>query len=298
MRTASVEVFVLGHLDETLAALPSVPGLTPLNLHSLSVDFAHDARYADTRFLLSPEARATDADFVGICSAHYDRKWPSAPHLADLPYLGRQLPPAHAIGVELATLDEWRASADYNHPGMLEVLDRLADTFRLELHPHRVPGCNIFVCSRDDWFAYLDTFQTLLTATLDWYGTDVPFGYRCPDCRTVSDTGFGRWTKARHMGYMGERITRMIFATRPDLTFWTPAEFEGSSAVRSFTARVRRKARSLTSGRGADARNRATPWHSSTHGLNSEQAADFSVCPVCADAERSAPLTIADEVTQ
>jgi hypothetical protein len=288
VRTPSAELFVLGHVDETLARVPRVPGLTPLNLRSLSVDFAHDDRFADTRFLLSAEARATDADFVGKCSVHYDQKWPESPHLADLPHLARQLQPSQALGVDLSTLDEWTASAEYNHPGMVQILKRLADTFDIELHSHRVPGSNTFVCSRRHYFAYLDTFEMLLTTALEWYGTDIPFRYRCPDCGTVSETGFGRWTNDRHIGYLGERITRMIFASRPDLCFWTPTAFERLSRVRSLKGRLRRKVRALKPESAATS-NGATPWHASTYGLNSDQTAEFSMCPVCLEAVQSTP---------
>src|SRR3954451_21254092 len=106
MRSPAVELFVLGHVDETLSKVPRVRGLRPVNLRSVSVEFAHDDRFADTRFLLSPEARATDADFIGLFSAHYDQKWPAPPHLADLPSLARQLQSSQALGEELSGLDD------------------------------------------------------------------------------------------------------------------------------------------------------------------------------------------------
>ena len=283
MGTTRVELFVVAHTDATLSTVPEASAITPVDLRTLSLDASYDDRFAESRFLLSPEARGSDADVIGLFSANYDLKWPDPPHLIDIARLGRRLPPSQALGEELLHLDDWMKSAEYHHPGMADILHRLADEFGLEPRTHRVPGCNTFVCHREHYVALLDTFATLLNAALDWYGTDVPFRYRCPDCGTVSDTGFGRWTNQRHIGYFGERITRLIFASRPDIEFWTPAQFEESSRFGALAARARRKGRARRGDRGAVSGADATPWHASAHGLDDAKAAGFTMCPVCAE---------------
>ena len=278
--SSSVEVFVVAHTDSTLVTVPVARGITPVDLRALSLDQGYDNRFAESRFLMAPEARASGAELIGICSANYDLKWPDGPRLIDLPRLARHLRRDQALGVELATADEWMASAEHHHPGMSVVLDRVRRTFGLELHDHRVPGCNTFICHRDQYLSLLDTFGAMLDAVLGWYGPEIPFRYRCPDCGTESDAGRGRWTNARHVGYFGERLTRLIFSSRPDLIFSTPAEFVGSSPTRSFEARVRDRLRRWPVGRAGRA-SVATPWHLSARGLDTEAASEFSACPVC-----------------
>jgi hypothetical protein len=281
MAPPTVELFVVGHADATLSTVPQAPGITVVDLRTLTLDPSFDDRFAESSFLLSPEARATTADVVGLCSANYDRKWPEPPHLVDLPRLARRLAPGQALGEELAPLDAWMASAEHNHPGLAAILRRLAGTFDLDLHQTRVPGANTFLCSREEWFHLLDVFGTLLGAALDWYGFDQPFRYRCPDCESVSDTGYGRWTATRHVAYLGERITRLIFASRPGVEFSTPPEFERASQLRFVEGRLRRMARGIVSGRAGSDDVDAHSWHRSTSGLGATQAAEFVACPVC-----------------
>jgi hypothetical protein len=270
--------------------VPDVRDLTPVDLRTVSYVMpagqpVDGDLLAESRFLLSAEARASKADFVGMCSANYDLKWPAPPHLVDLPRLGRQLQPSQALGEELVGLDQWMASAERNHPGMVDILDRLTRRFALELHDHRVPGANTFICHRDAFNDLLDTFAALFNAVLEWYGPAIPFRYRCPDCGSVSDTGYGRWTNARHIGYLGERITRLIFSSRPDIDFSTPAEFEASARGRSLRRRLHRKARPVRQRRSDSGGAVSEPWHRATHGLGETRPA-LTVCPVCAERGR------------
>jgi hypothetical protein len=128
--------------------------------------------------------------------------------------------------------------ADLEHPGMTAVLGRVATEFGLTATPHPVPYANSFVCHRDEWFRLLDAFGSMLSAVLDRYGPHPPYRYRCRQCGTVSDTGSRRYTSTRHLAYLGERLTMLHFASRPDIHFVTPAAF-GLRAPGALRARAR-----------------------------------------------------------
>jgi hypothetical protein len=281
----------MAHTDANLARVPRAVGITAVDLRTVSVPADYEDRLAETKFLLAPQARETTADYVGLCSVNYDRKWPDPPHLADLPRLARHLGPSLALGEGLIGLDEWMASAEWHHPGLAAVLERVAETFDLELHNVPVPGANTFICHREHYLWMLDRFSAMMEAVFDWYGTEIPFRYRCPDCGTSSDSGYGRWTDSRHVGYVGERLTRLIFATRPDISFWTPAAFERSSRRRWVRGRARRKVNELLQPTRHEACAGRQPWHRSTEGLGETAESSFSACPVCANNdEHSTPI--------
>ena len=107
----------MGHSDAVLSPCPSAPGITPVDLRPLAARLGHGNLFAESAFLLADEARHSSADFVGMCSASYDAKWPGAPHLFDLPGVARRLDKAHAAGEELLVPAEWMPSAEHHHPG-------------------------------------------------------------------------------------------------------------------------------------------------------------------------------------
>jgi hypothetical protein len=216
-----------------LSTVPKGDEFEAVDLRALTLAPRFDSNaFAEARFLLSLEARDVQAEYVGFCSANYDRKFPKPPHLNALPRLARHLQPCEALGTKLAT--DWLAEAESQHPGMTAVLQRVATQFGLRMLPERVPYANTLVCHRDDWFRLLDALHSMLTAVLDWYGPRSPFRYRCLRCGTLSDTGHGRYTHERHIGYLAERLTMLHFASRPDIRFVTP------KAVRLRTSRVAR----------------------------------------------------------
>jgi hypothetical protein len=271
MTQPSVELFVVGHSDAALAQIPPAQGITAVDLRPYAARLADGDLYAESAFLLADDSWQSGADFVGLCSASYDRKWPALPHLVDLPRVAHGLDPERAIGEELLPPSEWMRSAERNHPGLVAILERLASTFGLELSDGcRSPGANTFVCRRDVFLRFQTTFAQLLTTAIDWYGVDVPFGYRCPECGTVSESGYGRWTRSRHIGYLGERITRLIFSSTPDVTFVRPQDVFTPSLRQRLRAKMRRPAELID----------AEEWHTSAHGFERDDA--LTQCPVCA----------------
>jgi hypothetical protein len=277
----TVELFVVDHSGDA-ASKARTEGLTPVDLRPFLAKTGSGDLFAESSFLVSEVPSRSNADYIGLCSASYDLKWPGAPHMADLPDCARRMSPSQAFGEELATPTEWMASAEHNHPGMTAILERLAATFALDVHPDaRAPGCNTFVCQREEFQRFHDNFRTLLGAALEWYGTDLPFAYRCPDCGTVSESGSGRWTRKRHVGYLGERITRLVFSSRPEVTFMRPEDLVPRSRVKAQAGRVARKVRVRRAGPAPAEDASATPWHLATYGIEGEDTAGFTPCPVC-----------------
>ena len=172
------------------------------------------------------------AEYVGFCSANYDKKFPRPPHLDALPRL-RGTRPGEGLGPGLSS--RWLAGTDASNPGMAAVLERVATHFGLTVRPVHVPYANTFVCHRDEWFRLLDAFEPMLTAVLDWYGPRPPYRYRCPRCGFWSpDTGNWPVLRTTAIGYLAERITMLHFASRPDIQFVTP------TALRLRTSRLLR----------------------------------------------------------
>jgi hypothetical protein len=232
-----VKIFVAGHTPEMLSTAPRGSDFEAVDLRSLTVAarFAGNA-FAESRFLVSDEARCVRTDYVGFCSANYDKKFPRPPHLNGLPRLARYLHPGDGLGPALAK--KW-PNADGDHPGMTAVLQRVAVHFGLTVVDQPVPWANTFVCHRDEWFRLLDAFQPMLTAVLDWYDSEPPYRYRCRRCGAVTDTGCGRYTNARHIAYLGERLTMLHFAARTNLRFFTPPAFrQRTSGVRRARTRL------------------------------------------------------------
>ena len=224
-RRATVRIFVAGHTDELLATVANGDEFTTVDLRSLTLDRPFQGnQFAESRFLLSAEAREVQTDYVGFCGASYDKKFPVIPHLAALPQIARRLRPSIGLGPCLS--DKWLAESEHVHPGIGAILDRVATEFGLTMLPRPEPYANTFVCHRDEWLRLLDVFQTMLTAILDWYGPAVPFRYRCLRCGAVSDAGSGRYTSARHMGFLGERLTMLYFSSRADIHFFTPLAYQ------------------------------------------------------------------------
>jgi hypothetical protein len=144
--------------------------------------------------------------------------------------------PGDGLGPGLAR--NW-PDGEIDHPGMTAVLERVGRHFDLTVRVKPTPWANTFVCHRDEWYRLLDAFQPMLAAVVDWYGPTPPFQYRCRRCGTVTDSGFGRYTNERHIAYLGERLTMLHFASRPNLQFVTPhALWQRTSGVRRARARL------------------------------------------------------------
>jgi hypothetical protein len=240
MAGATVHIFVAGHTDEMLSSVPDGDEFEAVDLRSLTLEsqFATNA-LAESRFLVSNEARNVRTDYIGFCSANYDKKFPAPPHLGELPGVIPYLRPHDAIGPFLSS--NWRTVSDALHPGMGPLLERVATEFGQTVLPVPVPFGNTFVCRRDEWFRLLDAFHSMITVAFKWYGMEPPYRYRCLRCGTLSDTGYGRYTHERHLGYFAERLTMQHFASQPDAHFVTP------TAVRLRTSPVLRVRASLHS---------------------------------------------------
>lgn len=221
MTNRTIKIFVAGDTEEMLADVPRGDEFQAVDLRSLAVEPGFESNaLAESRFLVSEDARRVPSEYVGFCSANYDRKFPLRPHLAELPRVARNLRRGDGLGPSLST--DWLADCDISHPGLTALVEGLASDFGLTVLPLPAPYANTFVCHRDEWFRLLDAFHRMLTAALDRYGTHPPFRYRCIRCGTISDTGYGRHTSERHMGFLAERLTMLHFSSRPEVHFVSP----------------------------------------------------------------------------
>jgi hypothetical protein len=271
MKRNGLHIFVVGHNAEMLSTVPHGDDLEAVDLRALTLPSRFQGNaFAESRFLVSAEARHVPAEYVGFCSANYDKKFPRPPHLDALPRLAAHLRPDDGVGPGLSS--RWLSAIDDSNPGMATVLQRVATHFGLRVRPKPVPYNNTFVCHRDEWLRLLDAFESMLTAVLDWYGPTPPFRYRCLRCGFVSDTGHGRYTNERHIAYLAERITMLHFASRPDIQFVTP------TALRLRTSRLlrsRAKLHTTMKRRGIHVpRPNPAPWDTSSDG---------PACPGCED---------------
>lgn len=214
-----LKVFVLGHSDELLAAVPDAPHLVPTDLRSLTVpDPFNTNLLAENRFLLSDEATQASAEYIGLGSANWATRFPTQLPLADLDALAPMLKKNRVFAPLLSR--NWRDSEEEWHPGMTKIVDEVAAQFGLSKQQRVTLCCNAFICHREKFAEFLAFWREAWAFVYDRYGFEFPFTYRCPTCGNESDDGIGRYQASRHAGFVGENLTMLWFANQTDLQLY------------------------------------------------------------------------------
>ncbi len=223
-----VQIFVLSHLANLLENIDECAGLTKINLTELELPQALEgSNLGEMRILFQPQLVQVGKSHVGMVSARWSERFPTAPRIENLPAYVRQLPAgafyapkAEHIGSR-RNLKKWVHLQNLTHPGMGKYLNKLVDHdphFQIGEFGWSVLGGQVFL-DRD---TYLDLARFVSSRTMDFVireGIEPAFGYRCTTCGARNDHGFGRWTRDRHLGYFVERLFALYFIGRPELIF-------------------------------------------------------------------------------
>lgn len=217
----SLSVFVVSHDSELLAKVPRLPFLRNILLTELAIPerFKGDS-LSENRFFLAEEALDVDSDFVGLVSARFEEREPDGPGFEGLLDLAQAMnthdcwsPVVRRVESHLDTF-LWIKAQDGLHPGMSKILETCDE--ELFNHPSKATGViftgNQFIIPREQWIELVHLWRQGLAKVEEKYGLLPSFSYRCFNCGKHRPSGYWRYSPARHLGFIGERLTALIVA--------------------------------------------------------------------------------------
>lgn len=217
----SLSVFVVSHDSELLAKVPRLPFLRNILLTDLAIPdrFKGDS-LSENRFFLSEEALDVESDFVGLVSARFEEREPDGPGFEGLWDLVQHMKPNECWSPVVRKAEShfdtsiWIKAQDGLHPGMSKILKYCDD--RLFHHSTNQTGViftgNQFIVPREQWIKLVHLWREGLGEVEKKYGLLPSFSYRCFNCGTHKPLGYWRYSPARHLGFVGERLTALIIA--------------------------------------------------------------------------------------
>lgn len=226
---------VLAHTDQLLQSVPTHPVIVRVDLRDLPLEERWNSnQFAEARFLLSPALLDDGHPWQGVVSARFEEKWPREPGLVRIAemltrrhWLGRRVVLAPAL-----ERNDWIADADLGQPGLTALLRQIIAAHHITVGPGPVPYANTFICHRTHLPGLQQFLMEMLTWSLDRWGDDLPFGYRCPSCGTTDHIQVGRYGRDRHIGFLAERLTMLYFSQIRGLTFRRPRTLQPAHRVR------------------------------------------------------------------
>ena len=159
-------------------------------------------------------------DFVGVVSSRLEEREPGRPNFDGFEALVSQMDERSFWSPKFRRLESrrqiqyWITAQDGIHPGMSRVLSLVQG--RLYKDPLLTKGVaangNQFVVERNQWLQFVEMWRQGLLLVEESFGIDFPYDYRCWKCHRRHPNGYGRYTKERHLGFFGERMTALHFA--------------------------------------------------------------------------------------
>lgn len=222
----SLSVFVVSHDPQLLARVPSLPYLRNILLSELDIPerFKGDS-LSENRIFLSQDAMKVETDFVGLVSARFEEREPNGPGFLGLLDLVQSMSDRECWSPVVRNVNTskeasfWIAAQDGIHPGMAGILGLCEERLFPESAP--VTGVvftgNQFIVPREHWIRLVKLWRLGLSEVEKEYGLVPPFSYRCFNCGTKKPNGYWRYSPARHLGFIGERLTALIM-TRSGLS--------------------------------------------------------------------------------
>jgi hypothetical protein len=236
-KSGRVEIFVLGHDQALLDAVPEVDGLTPTNLNSVSIpDRLTGQSLAEHRFLIDRVVDACEAEWIGIVTARWDEKFPNWPELGDLPKyaIGNLSNPSFVAAPAVfwwlrSDIRRFSVRQDLRHPGMGELLsDPEAPPVRPSANwATPLVYNNNFITHRSVFFDWLHYWREQFDYYDSRHGLSLPFQVACPKCGQILPEGSTHpglsYAPTRHAGYFYEQISARYFSLRDDLIVVGPS---------------------------------------------------------------------------
>jgi hypothetical protein len=206
---ARLRVFAFYHDRDVLAEVPDRPWVVKGHMPDLSPQF--DPRLGEGRLILSPVVEdAGGAEYVGGVNGRAHRKYADFRWEDFEARLRPHLHPGRVValwptGRGPVPTDDWLRFSEAYHPGMAAPVRELCAAVGIEICAGRPSlWANDFVCHRDVWRDWLNTYRRAATWAVGRWGYDPPF----------ADPPDGR---ERKVAYLLERVTTAYFAARADL---------------------------------------------------------------------------------
>jgi hypothetical protein len=216
----TLTVFVISHDEDLLKAIPKADYLTPVNLGNLDIPSRFKGEIlAENRLFLSKDALNVTTDFVGIVSARLEEREPLGPGFLDLYSMIQGFDNNEIWSPRMRRIESrnqlsfWIECQSGLNPGMGRVLEEI----RGLLFPKtQVKGFvflgNQFITSRSNWIAFVNLWRQALALSEERFGLIPPFTFRCWNCASSQPSGYWRYTRVRHLAFLGERLTPLVFA--------------------------------------------------------------------------------------
>ncbi len=219
----SLTLFVTTHDLALLKKIPTHDFVKPIFLPELDIAerFRGDS-LSENRLFVAKEAEQVDTEYVGVVSARFQEREPHVGGFGSIPAILENMtaasfwaPRHYAIGSK-GDMDFWIQAQGGIHPGMEHVLRRVRGA--IFPAPHADWGTlatgNQFIVSNQEWLNFLSNWRLGLALVEAEFGLQPQFGYRCWRCHRPKTEGYSRYSRSRHLGFFGERMTAMHFGHR------------------------------------------------------------------------------------
>jgi hypothetical protein len=201
-----LEVFVVYHDPQTLAGLDDKPFLIRRWLDDLPAGrYSHNS-LAESRAYLADLPYQADAEYVGLATARWNKKYPRILGLQDLDKLDLQ---PNLVYAAEKTKPGWVGWSDECHPGMRRLIYEMAGLWDLPVECRSSVWANNFICHRSVMHDLMPFWRRTFDFMYQKYGLDPPF--------VTEKEAYSRYKQHLHPAYLYERITTLYFTNRTDL---------------------------------------------------------------------------------
>lgn len=210
----ATQVYALFHDPLSLRSAPTHPRIKAIDLNKLTLDSRWNTNLlAEARFFLSREGTTDLPEWIGVASARFDEKFSHGPTLEKIVSRVGLIPnlPKNMLFAPLIMGGAWWETRDEVTPGMTNVLEQIIAHFSLTKLDGKAPFCNTFICHRTRYLELCQFLEEALSFSLDTWGENIPFSYRCHCCGTSSLERIGRYGRERHWGFLAECLTALFF---------------------------------------------------------------------------------------
>ena len=213
-------VIVASHDENNLDTFPLDKCVEIINLKSLDEGRpTWFSQTANSRIFLDGHC-GNKSDRLAILSGRFFSRIASPPDLDAVIHLGSKLSDEEFVCFQGSAAwgkhsgKQWLRQQDYVHPGLGKILATAMTSQGLsfENKPLFFPLGGQFIVTKRTFDAMHIFLNQALDKVIEEFTERPPFSYRCHLCGKVNDSGFGRWTDDRHLGYLLERLESLFFA--------------------------------------------------------------------------------------
>lgn len=201
---ASCHIFVLSHLEQSLAIVPELPFQTKVHLPSLDIGPFQSNQLGESRaFFLDFDD--IDAEYLGFANARWNQKYFTLHTRIETLHLAVQRFAAPGIVLAPWTTKNWYEISCHHHPGMSKYLVELLGSQDLQSNGHRQTlWANDFICHRSVFYDWLRFWRTAFDHFYSRYGFEMDFEVGPED-------------EPRKIAFFLERFSAAYFANRADV---------------------------------------------------------------------------------